>query len=377
MSNLYYKGDIVFLYVKFSDINNKLIKADDVSVRILHDNLGSVYEDLPWTEMTKINDYEFSFNYKLPYDCDFGQYQIIYSGFDNDCEISCTDTFYVINESEKYENTIKLYGYISDIRTNSNLSDVTIKIINNNTGEFITQSISNEIGYWESYVYPDEYDFIFCKNGYEDMQIRAQIGDEHNEMQFNPIGLDKISNQQKGNGIYQIKDSYSNKYGLPLSNLNVKIYDIFDLESIVAETITDNNGEWDCFLNPGTYLMKVNGNAFSKEFDKSFSIKIDDVGNNVIKLLNKNIVSYQNNKINRGNGSIKFSDCILDKNGNAIIDVKISAFRLGQNNDESNIIAQDYSDVSGKWELNLDPGNYTIEFYHPNFKLTTNDIEVK
>jgi hypothetical protein len=113
-----------------------------------------------------------------------------------------------------------------------------------------------------------------------------------------------------------------------------------------------------------------------KPFNKIFRIKVDESGSysfedlakNVIKAKAKSNIPAPNGT---GNGSSVLADCVKDKNGNAIVDVQVNAFKVGSQLIENNIIAQDYTDIQGNWKLNLNPGNYVIEYYHPQFKVMT------
>jgi hypothetical protein len=82
MSKLYYKGDLVFLYIKFFDINGKPAeKVENPKVRILHSKKDNIYEDLPWTKMNKLtSENEFYVNYSVPFDSECGMFDIIYYG---------------------------------------------------------------------------------------------------------------------------------------------------------------------------------------------------------------------------------------------------------------------------------------------------------
>jgi hypothetical protein len=369
MSNVYFKGDNVFLYVQFTDPN-----VTDVKVRILHDKGGTIYEDLKWTVMQQMGADEYFYNYKIPFSTDFGQYQVVYSGSINGKLAYVMEVFHVIIKSDKYQNSTKIYGYVNDIKTNVPLSDVIIQVTDTMSNQFVMQSLTNSDGYWESYLYPGDYQFKFKKFGYNDMDISVQIGDEQSEMQFNNIGLESTLSASKGHGVYQIKDKYVTKQGTPLLGLNVRFYNISNPTISIAEDITNNDGEWECFLDSGMYLMKVSGSNLGKDFNKTFRIKVDQDGKYSFDDLSKNVaITTEGNYIDNGKGSVLVTDQIADKNGNPIIDVQVNAFKAGDQLVDSNIIAQDYTDPQGKWKLNLDPGKYVIEYYHPKFKVFTEE----
>lgn len=365
-SKVYYRGDTVFLYTKFRDENNNIINPINPRVRILHDNDGDLYEDLPWTVLNE-NDNEYFNNFVIPFNADLCQYQIIYCGDINNEPQYSFETFHVISKSDKYEDTTKLFGYVYDSKDNSYLLDVNINIYNMETNEKVSQTLSNHEGYWEAYVYPGLYTFKFNKIEFSEFAINAEIGDEHNEIQFNNIGLDNLNDISTGNGIYKVTDTYVTKKGTPLNNLNINIYSILEMSKLVASDITDDNGVWNCYLNPGIYVIKINGLALGKDFDRTIRLKVDESGQYAFEDVTNNNVNVKNSYSN-GIGSKKIFDYVKDKYGNPLVDIQVNAFKKGDNLIDQNIIAQDYTDVSGKWNLNLDPGEYVIEYYHPNFK---------
>lgn len=374
MSNIYFRGDNIFLYAQFLDEKGNPCVVENPQVRILHDKNGTIYEDLQWTKMNSMSENEFFYNFEIPFVSDLGQYQVIYMGTYNGNVVHTVETFYLITQSEKYENTIKIYGYVNDIRVNIPLSDVMIKIINSETQEIVFQSLTNDDGFWEAFIYPGEYVFMFNKVGFILNEINVQIGDEYTELQFNNVSLESEKYKTKGNGLYLVTDKYTTKQGVPLTNLNIKISNVYNPSEIISEDYTNNEGEWQAFLDPGNYMLKVTGIALSKSFNKVFRIKVEENGSYAFEDLAKNVIKNKSTnlaKIDTGNGSIVLTDCVKDKNGNAIVDVQVNAFKAGSQLTEDNIIAQDYTDIQGNWKLNLNPGNYVIEYYHPQFKVIT------
>jgi len=377
MSNLYYRGDSIFLYVQFTDQQGNISSVNNPRVRILHDKNGTIYEDLPWKGMQQMSANEYFYNFKIPHNTDIGQYQVLYMGEINGQEAYVVEVFHVIARSDKYPNAIKIYGYINDIRTTVALIDSKINIYDTLTGQISYQSLSNLDGYWEAYLYPGEYRFSFVREGYNTLDIVAQIGDEHTEIQFNNIGLENESASNKGNGMYPVGDRYVNKRSIPLSNLAISIVNTNNPTVPVASDTTDKDGNWQCFLDPGTYLMKVNGKAQGSNFNKTFRIKVENDGKFIFEDLSKNIAAaVPQTNVTSGSGSASLKDVILDKNNNPIVDVQVNAFKKGVALDDKNIIAQTYTNVLGEWELNLEPGEYIIEFYHPKFKVITENKTV-
>ena len=377
MSNLYYRGDNIFLYTQFIDQDGNPCAASDVKVRILHDNNGTIMAYLNWKSMQQMSLTEYFYNYKIPNAANTGIYQIQYTGKINGENACIVEAFHVIARSDKYPNAIKIYAYINDIRTTVALIDSKINIYDALTGLISYQSLSNLDGYWEAYLYPGEYRFSFVREGYNTLDIVAQIGDEHTEIQFNNIGLENESASNKGNGMYPVGDRYVNKRSIPLSNLAISIVNTNNPTVPVASDTTDKDGNWQCFLDPGTYLMKVNGKAQGSNFNKTFRIKVENDGKFTFEDLSKNIAAaVPQTNVTSGSGSASLKDVILDKNNNPIVDVQVNAFKKGAVLDDKNIIAQTYTDVLGEWELNLEPGEYVIEFYHPKFKVITENKTV-
>lgn len=360
MAKIYNKGEALFLYIKFDDVKKDSI-IKDVKVRILHEKDENIYEDLEWTEMLALSKNEYYFNYIIPFDADCGLYDIIYNGDVDGKPASMIETFHVINKSEIYDDAIKIYGYIDDSMNNLPLSDVSIEITSNDD-IYNTRSYSKENGYWETYLYPGEYTCYFKKQGFQELCINIQIGNENNEMQFNNITLESTQLKTCGDGAYKISDSYSLKNGIPLDGLEVKVFNIFNPTEQVAKDITNSKGVWTVFLDPGNYFLKVSGVSMNNEFDKTFRLNVKDDGKYVIEDMTENKAAIRSEYISNGEGSIKYTDRILDKYENPIVDVQVTAYQ----NDK--IIAQSYSDITGKYELFLDAGEYMIDIYHPSFK---------
>lgn len=362
MSKIYNKGDKIFLYIRFVDkTGNYVSNVQNAKVRILHQQNENIYEDLEWTPMNQLSPTEYFYNYDIPYDSDCGLYDIIYHGEIDGKDAVMIESFHVINKSEQYQNAIKLYGYVNDDINNIPLGNVSIEIIDYE-GIYYTQSFTKENGYWEAYIYPGEYEVKFKKQGFIETVVNVQIGDENNEIHFNNITLESERVKMCGNGAYEITDSYVLKNGIPLDGLIVSAYDITNPMQIVASDITDNKGCWKIFLDSGFYFLKVIGNSMGNDFDKTFRLNVADDGKYTLDDMNDNKATIREDFIGQGNGTICYSDVINDRHGNPIVDVQVNAY-IG-----SKLIAQCYTDIMGKYELHLDPGEYTIEIYHPSFK---------
>lgn len=362
MSKLYNKGDIVFLYVKFVDNNGDPIEnVENARVRILHEKNEQIYEDLSWTPMEQLTTTEYYYNYTIPYDSDCGLYDVVYCGDIDKKVASVVESFHVINRSEIYTDSIKLYGYITDSINNLPLSSVSVEIISND-GIYITQSYTKENGYWESFVYPGEYGCTFKKDGFNTIQTSIQVGDENNEIQFNNISLESIEAKLCGSGAYKVNDSYVLKNGIPLDGLIVEAFSVLNPKEVVAKSITNNKGVWTIFLDPGFYFLKVTGKSMDQDFDKTFRLKVDDDGKYNLDDMNDNKAVIMDNYISAGEGTEMYTDSVTDRYGNPITDVQVSAYKSGK------LIAQTYTNSKGVYELFLDKGDYMIDIYHPSFK---------
>lgn len=371
MKNIFYLGDNVPLYIKFIDDEFDNYYVKEAKVRILHEKDNEIYEDLEWTELNQISENEFIYNYNIPLNADLGQYQIIYIGKNDNKEACKVDTINIINKNTNYINPIKVFGYVQDIKDFNNIQDVNVKIYDDNKN-IVFSTKTNIDGYWETYIYPNKYTFIFSKINFKEHSINVEINEELNEQQFETIGL-YLLNDIRGNGAFKVSESFKSKYGLPLVNLNINIHDILNPKNIIAKDITNNDGYFTCFLDEGTYILKAVGISFSKEFNKTFKLNVRNDGNIIMEDLSKNIAMLTNMEIiSSGNGILKIKDNITDKSGNGIVDVQVNAL-----DKKGNIIAQDYTNIAGEWTLNLDPGEYIIEYYHPRFKTITEKRIIK
>ncbi len=395
----YYKGDNVILYVKFPDnINVAKVKV----FSNINDNEIKQYlpnpedqSDSDWENMDKHIEGGYYKSYDIPYDCNIGKFNVIYLGLSlnedltgdefgdtNDIiynindEIIITDSFYV-NESSDYGNKynkIKIYGYIYNSQTNSTLSGCELKIYNMYDDKKIknNETTSNDIGYWESHLYPGKYRFEIKKDGFQliDSQFDVEIGDEFTEIQFNNIGLVPIGSTSLGKGIFPVGEKYINKYGMPLDGITIEIYDInqineVDLNKLYVKTKTNNKGEWECYLNPGTYLLKILSEKYS--IDDFIEIKVNNEGEfSFNQLSNERKIIIKNKKTN-GNGNCFIVDNVFDDAQKPIVGCKVVARIVNGDNTNGEITAYDYTDNNGEWILLLDPGEYIIEYIHGDY----------
>ena len=361
MSKLYYKGETIFLYVKFFDINNNpAIEVKDPKVRILHCKDDNIYEDLPWSKLSPISKNEYYFNYLIPFDMDCGMYDVIYYGEVNGQVATIIENFHIIEHSETYSDAIKLHGYIDNNFNHTPLANVSIMLTDMN-GIYNTQSYSKENGYWETYIYPGNYICTFKKEGFKDFITNIQLGNENSEMQFNNISLESIKPKSNGSGSCKVSDSFILKNGIPLDGLKVEAFNIINPTISSAMDYTNNRGVWEIFLDPGSYLLKINGNSMDMNFDRSLRLKVNDDLTYDIEDMEGNKAIAQNDILGPGNGSHIYRDKITDKYENPIMDVQVNVLK------NNIVIAQTYTDAAGNYELYLDKGEYMLDVYHPSF----------
>ena len=378
------------------------VKSQSMQCRILHDEDGEIFEDLPWTDMKKFNTSEFYYTFCIPYDFIPSQYQIIYksiydvSYYDkeghkyNDNELSnlnidkknehkvahSMESFYIASKVDGYEDVVKVFGTVMYKRSPIFAEDVRVTIVDDNENK-VYQSLTDREGHWEAYLYPGQYQFSFSRLGYITENIHAEIDDQSTQIPFEnvTIGKGEITN---GNGIYKVADTYLMKTGQPIPGLNVKAYNIDNPETLVAETNTNDKGVWELFLDDGSYILKVNGTFMNAAFNRIFRLRVNQDGEYSFDNISKNILSNSNsNPISNGTGSIKVTDTLADRFNNPISEVQVSVFHKDAELNDDNIIAQDYSDGNGNITLFLDPGEYIFEFFHPNYTTYTEERTVE
>ncbi|MDF2533982.1 MAG: hypothetical protein K0R18_139 [Bacillales bacterium] len=378
MANIYHKGDDLFLYVQFKDDKRKPIEVVNPTVCITYEQDGDIKDLLPIQNLVQMSENEYFFNYVIPYDAPYGIYQIEYQGqYNEELGGRILEEFHIIPTSEVYDNAIKVYGFVHQMMANYPLIGVTVDVSLTVDSRVISKSFTGDDGSWEVHLYPDEYTFKFSKFGFKTQIVSVQLGASYTEIQFDNVTLESEADIKKGNGIFRVSDKYTTREGVALSGLNVKAFSTFNPTVACGEDITNNSGEWELFVDPGMYLLKVQGESLLEDFDQTFRLKVGPSGELSFENITKNVAtpnidfSLQGNE--NGNGTEEISDIVTDANGNPIIDVQVSVY---YKNNLSKIIAQDYTDVGGKWIVFLDPGSYVIEFYHPEFHEFREDRQV-
>lgn len=361
MPNKYFKGEKVFLYTKFFD-NNGLIPENisNPKVRILHEQNNKIYQDMGWTKLENIGGNEYFSKYDIPYNSDNGIYHIMYQAEINGITVKNTEDFHVIEKSEIYTDAIKLYGNVNSSYDESDIPDVSIKI-RSLDGFYYTESYTFNNGYWETFLYPGEYEIEFTKEGYEPLNTIFEIGTENNEIQFSNITLQSFKKRECGEGICEVSDEFVLKNGIGLNGLLVECYNIEDIKNVCARAITNNDGKWKVFLDPGIYLMKVSGTSMNEVFERSFRIRIDNNCEFKIEDMNNNTTKPKEKYMSNGDGPVDYEDKIVDALQNPISDVQVNIIA------GSRIIAECYTDDNGRYIFHLYHGRYMVEMYHPNY----------
>lgn len=380
-SSLYYRGDTILLYTKFEDINGKPAeKVLHPTVEVVHEKNGQYVRDLETTDLIRLSNSEYFYSLQISHDADYGFREVIYNGTIDGNLAQVVEDFHVIPNPTFGTNVIKILGLVHQLRTGYPLIGSSVKVTTVDETEVFSETFTKEDGSWECFLYPGEYKFYFYKVGFQPQTIIAQIGNEQTEMKFSNIALESELDKKKGNGVYTITDKYHTKYGVPLNSLKVEAYSIFNmLGDSVAEDITNDDGEWTLYLDPGIYLLKVNGNSLGEEYSYTFRLKIDDVGETQFENLSSNVAVASNEQpVGKGyledENSIIVTDYIKDAQNNPIIDVQVNVFLP---KDLDKIIAQDYTNVEGKWEVYLPAGNYVFEYYHPEFNVITENKTIQ
>lgn len=363
----YSPGDSVLLYAQFHNDPTKTSFLVPATVEVLYDN-GQI-QTLLQTEMTTEDYINYYYEFQIPKDAEYGQYQVIYTGFQDNQEHKLFEDFYVVNY-QKDVNPIRVYGYVYDELKHDCIIDTSIDIINVDDNITYTTK-TNLVGQWEIYLYSGNYKFVFKKNNYKTQQIIARIEDNAQNVPFNNITLTPITDDNKGNGLYEVKDQYILKDGQPIENLNIKVYKLNDLQNAIVNTYTNDDGWWYAYLDNGNYLLKVNGKFNNNVYDKTFRLQVKNNGEFQMQNISNNVASENTVFYNNGNGMYKYSDVVLDTKGEPIVDVQVNII---ENNE---IKYQYYTDLNGRFIFMLDEGVYDIEYYHPSFKTITDKITIK
>lgn len=367
----YFKGDKALLYCEFK-LEDKIIAVNNPKVRILHEVDEIVYEDLPWQTMNSLDDgYSYTFDTNI---CDnYGQYVVVYKGTYNGETLNVLDKFNIVVKNVEDVNSIYLYGYVNDINNNRLLKGLTVKIIELESNNVVFSTLTDEDGKWESRLYPGDYEFIFSMNGYESRSVRAQIGDENEEIQFNNIGLEKISDKALGNGLMKIEDEFTSKNDMGIENIDILIFDINDMDNKLVETKTDIHGKWKAFLDEGNYIMKI---KTPTGVQKKFNLNVYNSGEKTIEEIVSKETKTKTKTVYNGNGDNEVIDYILDAHGNGIEGAIVVANVYNVEKDSYEYVCEDVTNVDGSFKLNLNKGKYKFVINSEGFKSSEQIIDI-
>lgn len=135
--------------------------------------------------------------------------------------------------------------------------------------------------------------------------------------------------------------------GTELNNIDVSIVEAG------KSTSTDYNGSFEIEVMPGTYTVKFTNSNYS-DIEEVVTIESDE---------NK----FINIKMEPKPGSI--SGIVVDNYGDPIYGVQVSIFGIDE-------IVETLSNGHFKFET-IPPGNYTLEFSHPSFRVYNENVKVK
>lgn len=351
-----YKGDTKTLYCEFKNDKGNVVKVSNAKVRVLHEYNDRVYEDLPWQKMTEFDEgYVYNFDTNV---CENdGKYVVVYQGEYEGSPLNILDEFNIVPQNLEDNNAIYVYGFVNDINSNRIIKDIKVQIISLENNSTVYQTTTDEDGKWESHIYAGDYEFRFGKDGYESRSVRAQVGDEHKEIQFNNIGLEKETDKSLGSGMFKIEDEFTAKNNMGISNINIEIFASQDLKTPIVTTKTDSKGKWKAFLDDGGYVMKI---TLPSGLTKKFQMNIYNDGSKSLEEIKIKESKAVKQKIDSGHGSELLTDFVLDAHGDGISDVSVEAYRYNQDEDCYELECKDYTTQEGQFELHLNRGKYKL-----------------
>lgn len=352
----HFKGDQIPLYIEFKSEDN-VVLVDGPRVRVLHEKDGKVYEDMPWKEMSPMDDgYIYQFDSNI---CEStGDYVVVYEGTYNNEKINNIVTITLTNKNEIANDAIKIYGIVDDMTSNKLLEHVNIKIVNLIDNNIVYTTQTDYSGGWEAYAYPGEFEFVFSLDNYETKNVRVQIGDENSEVQFNTISLEHKNDKKLGVGFFQIEDTFTDKTGLGLENVKIDFYKLDEPDNLLLSVKTGEKGKWKAFLDEGAYIVKI---ELPSGTQKKFKMNISNNGEKTIEEFSSSSSTVLSG-INTTVGNKSISDVVQDAHGNGIANAHLVVYKDNQ------MIGETYTGIDGTFTLNLDEGIYTMTVEKENFK---------
>ena len=158
-----------------------------------------------------------------------------------------------------------------------------------------------------------------------------------------------------------VTDSDNQKH--KMDSTSVYISDMLS-GNMIYQTETDADGRWEAELSPGSYMFKFVSEGFgSKEVKAQISDLVPEMQFNTVNMKKHNLSET---------GSIKIEDEFTDNTGLGIQGITVNIFGA---EDVKNVICSAKTDIKGKWNVYLDPGNYVAEIILPSglkkmFRLT-------
>ena len=350
-----YKGDTKSLYCEFKK-DGQTVKVNNAKVRVLHEYNDKVYEDLPWQDMTAF-DGGYVYNFDTNVCSNDGKYVIVYKGDYDGETLNVIDEFNIVPQNLEDNNSIYVYGFVNDINSNRIIKNAKIQVISLENNNTVYQTSTDEDGKWEAYIYAGDYEFRFGCKGYEARSVRAQVGDENKEVQFNNIGLEKEADKSLGTGMFKIEDKFTAKNDMGIPNITMEIFTANNLETPIVTTVTDKKGKWKAFLDDGGYIVKI---TLPSGLTKKFQMNIYNDGSMVMEEIKIKETKVNEPKVDNGNGSEQLVDFVLDAHGNGIPDVSVKAYRYNQETDSYELECKDYTTQEGQFELHLNRGKYKL-----------------
>lgn len=366
-----YQGDKKILYCEFK-VDGESVKVENPQVRILHEFEDKVYEDLPWQNMTAMDEgYIYNFDTNV---CETdGKYVIVYRSTYNGKTLNEIEEFNIIPHNLESNNTIYIYGFVNDINNNRLIKNAKVKVVDCENGKTIYQTTTDEDGKWEVYIAPSDYEFKFELEGYGSRSVRVQIGDENKEIQFNNIALEKQADKALGEGLYKIEDEFTSKNHMGIANIGIEIFSSEDVDKCLITTSTDKKGKWKAFLDDGSYLLKI---TLPSGVKKKFQMTVyNDGAKSIDEIVSKESTVIQK-QVGNGNGECPLTDYVLDAHGNGIDNALVRAFIYNIDTDSYELECQSYTTPEGQFNLNLNHGKYKLIVQGDGFQKVEQIINV-
>lgn len=367
---MYNIGDVIPLYCEFKQ-GDAIVAPDCAEVRILHECGDSVYEDLEWTTMDRL-DAGFVYSFDTFALIDQGHYVALFRSIYNNEQLKIIDGFDVKLRNIESVNSTLVYGFVVMMNSARPIKDVTIVINDVVDGQQVYQTKTDVDGRWEASVVPGDYSLTFTIADFTERKVRAQVGDHGGDVQFSTISLDRIADASLGTGLHEVSDVFTGKDDLGLANVNVSVSPISDATAVLASTTTDQRGRWRLFLDAGSYVLSV---KLPSTTVKRFSMIVDGPGEPRLTELKSASTTVNRATVSAGTGSVKVNDVILDAHGvgvpNAVIDVYLAG-----SGDARVLVASVTTNTVGEFVLYLDHGRYLLSVNAGSFKAKEQVINV-